>query len=67
MPEGKFDKNTWTSWTSLLIKETGRKGKELYNPIRMCLTGQNKGPEMATLVRLMGRDKVIERLTIKSL
>ena len=67
MPEGKFDKNTWTSWTSLLIKETGRKGKELYNPIRMCLTGQKKGPEMATLVRLMGRDKVIERLTIKSL
>jgi lysyl-tRNA synthetase class I len=33
----------------------------------MCLTGQSNGPEMATLVWLMGRDKVIERLTIKSL
>ena len=65
LPEGNFDKNTWTNWTSILMKETGRKGKELYNPIRMSLTGQNKGPEMATLVFLMGRGKVLERLTNK--
>ena len=63
LPEGNFDKNTWTNWTSILMKETGRKGKELYNPIRLCLTGQNKGPEMATLVFLMGREKVLERLS----
>ena len=65
LPEGNFDKNTWTNWTSILMEETGRKGKELYNPLRMCLTGQNKGPEMATLVFLMGREKVLERLTNK--
>ena len=65
LPEGNFDKNTWTNWTSILMEETGRKGKELYNPLRMCLTGQNKGPEMATLVFLMGRGKVLERLTNK--
>ena len=65
LPEGDFDKNTWTNWTSILMEETGRKGKELYNPLRMCLTGQNKGPEMATLVFLMGRGKVLERLTNK--
>ena len=65
LPEGNFDKNTWTNWTSILMEETGRKGKELYNPLRMCLTGQNKGPEMATLVCLMGRGKVLERLTNK--
>ena len=65
LPKGNFDKNTWTNWTSILMKETGRKGKELYNPLRMCLTGQNKGPEMATLVFLMGREKVLERLTNK--
>ena len=65
LPEGNFDKNTWTNWTSILMKETGRKGKELYNPLRMSLTGQNKGPEMATLVFLMGRGKVLERLTNK--
>jgi glutamyl-tRNA synthetase len=67
LPEGNFDKNTWTTWTSVLMKETGRKGKELYNPMRMCLTGQNKGPEMATLVFLMGKEKVLERLTNNSL
>ena len=65
LPEGNFDKNTWTNWTSILMEETGRKGKELYNPLRMCLTGQNKGPEMATLVFLMGKEKVLERLTNK--
>ena len=65
LPEGNFDKNTWTNWTSILMEETGRKGKELYNPLRMCLTGQNKGPEMANLVFLMGRGKVLERLTNK--
>ena len=65
LPDGNFDKNTWTNWTSILMKETGRKGKELYNPIRLCLTGQNKGPEMATLIFLMGREKVLERLSNK--
>ena len=51
--------------TALETLPEGMKGKELYNPLRMCLTGQNKGPEMATLVLLMGRGKVLERLTNK--
>jgi lysyl-tRNA synthetase class I len=32
-------------------------------PLRLSLTGQNKGPEMADLILMMGRDKVIKRLS----
>ena len=63
LPKKDFDKNTWTTWTSLIMKESGRKGKDLFKPLRLCLTGQNNGPEMANLVFIMGRDKVIERLS----
>ena len=66
LPKKDFDKNTWSIWTSLLMKESGRKGKDLFKPLRLCLTGQSNGPEMASLVFIMGRDKVIERLSNKS-
>ena len=32
---------------------TGRKGKALYMPLRMALTGRERGPEMAELLPLM--------------
>ena len=66
LPKEDFDKNTWSTWTSLIMKESGRKGKDLFKPLRLCLTGQSNGPEMASLVFIMGRDKIIERLTNKS-
>ena len=66
LPKKDFDKNTWSTWTSLIMKESGRKGKDLFKPLRLCLTGQSNGPEMASLVFIMGRDKVIERLSNKS-
>lgn len=65
LPKKDFDKNTWSIWTSLIMKESGRKGKDLFKPLRLCLTGQSNGPEMASLVFIMGRDKVIERLSNK--
>ena len=52
-----------STWTKKLSQVTGKKGKELYMPLRLCLTGQNKGPEMADLILMMGRDKVIKRLS----
>ena len=32
-------------------------------PLRLCLTGYNKGPEMADLILIIGRDKVLKRLS----
>jgi len=64
LPKDRFDKNTWSVWTNSLMKESGKKGKELFKPLRLCLTGQNNGPEMANLVLMMGKDKIKERLNL---
>ena len=63
LPIDQFNETTWSAWTKKISQETGKKGKELYMPLRLCLTGQNKGPEMADLILMMGRDKVIKRLS----
>ena len=41
---------------------TGRKGAELYMPLRMALTGRDHGPELAPLLKAMPADKARERL-----
>ena len=65
LPKDSFDQSTWSTWTSLLMKESGRKGKDLFKPLRLSLTGESNGPEMANLVLTMGRDKIVERLNNK--
>jgi nondiscriminating glutamyl-tRNA synthetase len=42
--------------------ETGIKGKGLFMPIRVALTGQMHGPDLNGTVWLLGRDKVLRRL-----
>ena len=64
LPKDQFNETTWSTWTNLLKIESGKKGKDLYKPLRLCLTGQDNGPEMAKLVSIIGRDKVIERLSL---
>jgi nondiscriminating glutamyl-tRNA synthetase len=39
--------------TTILKERTGRKGAELYMPLRVALTGQAHGPELASLLKLM--------------
>ena len=41
---------------------TGRKGKALFMPLRLALTGQPHGPDMAALLPLIGRDEALKRL-----
>ncbi|WP_040677508.1 glutamate--tRNA ligase [Paenibacillus sanguinis] len=43
-------------------KETGVKGKGLFMPIRVALTGQMHGRDLNKTLHLLGRDKVIARL-----
>lgn len=43
-------------------KETGHKGKALFMPIRIALTGQMHGRDLNATIALLGRDRVIERL-----
>jgi glutamyl-tRNA synthetase len=52
----------WKSLTEGLKKETGKKGRELFHPLRLALTGRDSGPEMAGLVARMGRERAVRRL-----
>ena len=47
---------------SQLEKKTGRKGKDLYAPLRAALTGKTRGPELAKTLPLLGKDRIIRRL-----
>jgi glutamyl-tRNA synthetase len=63
LPPEPWDATTWKSWTDALKEATGRKGKALFLPLRLALTGRDHGPELAALLPLIGREKVLERLT----
>jgi glutamyl-tRNA synthetase len=41
---------------------SGRKGKQLFMPLRLALTGLDHGPELAALLPLIGREMAVERL-----
>ncbi|MCX7560343.1 glutamate--tRNA ligase [Sulfitobacter sp. F26204] len=53
LPEMPFDENTWRNWTATVKDATGRKGRGLFRPLRLALTGQEHGPEMAALMPLL--------------
>ncbi len=61
LPEG-FDETTWSRWAEAVKEKTGAKGKGLFMPLRLAITGQEHGPDMAGLLPLIGRDKVVARL-----
>ncbi|TKD51829.1 glutamate--tRNA ligase [Sphingomonas baiyangensis] len=52
----------WHALTGALKAETGRKGRALFLPLRLALTGQDHGPDMAALLPLIGRDAAVTRL-----
>ncbi len=52
----------WRALTERLKAETGRKGRALFLPLRRALTGLDHGPDMATLLPLIGRERALERL-----
>ncbi|MEJ5079857.1 MULTISPECIES: glutamate--tRNA ligase [unclassified Ochrobactrum] len=54
LPAEPWDKQTWKVWTDAVKAATGRKGKTLFMPLRLALTGQLHGPELADLLVLIG-------------
>jgi nondiscriminating glutamyl-tRNA synthetase len=53
-----------TSLLSQLERKTGRKGKDLYAPLRAAVTGKTKGPELVKTLPLLGKERIIHRLKI---
>ncbi len=63
LPEEPWDESTWGQWTRALKAATGRKGRALFHPSRLALTGREEGPELAALLPLIGRLKAEARLS----
>ena len=55
--------DVWPALTGALKERTGRKGKALFLPLRQALTGHDHGPDMATLLPLIGREAALARLS----
>jgi glutamyl-tRNA synthetase len=53
---------SWAAFTNAVKEKTGAKGKALFMPLRLALTGRERGPEMAALLPLIGPEKARARL-----
>ncbi|HZH50318.1 MAG TPA: glutamate--tRNA ligase [Microvirga sp.] len=62
LPEAPWDSATWRAWTEAVKAATGVKGKALFMPLRLALTGLDHGPELGTLLPLIGPERVKARL-----
>jgi glutamyl-tRNA synthetase len=62
LPQEPWDETTWSQWTAAVKTATGAKGKALFHPLRLALTGRENGPELAKLLPLLGRPKCVARL-----
>jgi nondiscriminating glutamyl-tRNA synthetase len=46
----------------MVQNETGNKGKNLFMPIRIALTGQNHGPDMKATISILGKELIEKRI-----
>ena len=62
LPVGPYDGESWKAFTEAVKTKTGAKGKSLFMPLRLALTGMAHGPEMAAFFMLIGEAKARDRL-----
>lgn len=62
LPPEPWNVETWSAWTNAVKTATGRKGKELFMPLRQALTASDHGPELKLLLPLIGRERALKRL-----
>ena len=58
----QWDQGAWKALTERLKQSSGRKGKALFLPLRLALTGMDHGPDMSALLPLIGKERAVERL-----
>lgn len=63
LPGEPWDETTWAAWTGAIKGRTDRKGKALFLPLRLALTGRADGPELKSLLPLVGRKACLDRLS----
>lgn len=57
-----LDECDWKLWMNAVKAQTGCKGKQLFMPLRVALSGAIHGPEMSAIVNFLGKDGVSERI-----
>ncbi len=57
-----FTEETLTDAFKALMKETGIKGRDAFEPVRIALTGVTKGPGMYAMMILFGKEETLSRL-----
>lgn len=62
LPQEPWNDDTFVQWTSEIKAQTGAKGKELFHPLRLAITAKDAGPELKTLLPLIGYERVYKRL-----
>jgi glutamyl-tRNA synthetase len=66
LPPEPWDEATWGLWTKAVSAQTGAKGRGLFHPLRLALTGLEHGPELKKLLPLIGRERSLARLEGKT-
>jgi glutamyl-tRNA synthetase len=62
LPPEPWDETTWSVLTKSVADATGAKGRALFHPLRLALTGRGDGPELKKLLPLIGRERARARL-----
>lgn len=62
LPPEPWNDDTFTLWMNEVKAQSGKKGRELFHPIRKALTAQENGPELKILLPLIGQEKACNRL-----
>ena len=62
IPESPLTDESWGQFVGAVKEATGKKGKNLFMPLRKALTGRQHGPEMSGLFALMGPQRARARL-----
>lgn len=62
LPPAPWSDETWSQWTGAIKAATGAKGRALFHPLRLALTAVETGPDMKSLLPLLGPDRVRARL-----
>jgi glutamyl-tRNA synthetase/nondiscriminating glutamyl-tRNA synthetase len=60
-PDSRLQKDDASAVLRRISQEAGVKGRQLYHPIRLALTGSDSGPELATLLSLLPAALIRER------
>ena len=61
IPEEPFTYDTWDNWTKLISNKTGLEGRKLFMPLRIILTGKERGPELKNFLPLLDKQSILRK------